>query len=93
MNAFVDFSAAQVLSIDYRTSKAGNQWCLLAFLDTKSYKVYEVPVFGESVALCLGVTQGSFKHLVFDVLPDRNGGVRLELSGMGACEDLGGEGM
>lgn len=83
--AQVYFQEVLILDANPRTSKSGNPYVVLHFLDEESYKVYELMQFGDdSVAIALGLHSGDRVQMAFDVEPDRGGGVRLVLSAIGA---------
>lgn len=83
--AYVEFPSALVLSARYGQSKSGNAYVALKFLDESSYQVFDVMQFGdEQVAVCMGLSQGVRCLLGFDVVPERNGGVRLVISSVSA---------
>lgn len=84
--AGVVFNKVLVLGVRFGTSKAGNPWANLQFLDSESLQVYDVMQFGDSVAVVGGLAKGSNVSLGFDVVPDRNGGARLELVQVGQVD-------
>lgn len=87
--AFVVFDDCLMLEVRSGTSKAGNPWCMLRFLDRVGSDVYELMQFGEQVPVCLGLQKGDLSKLRFDVVPDtRDGGVRLQLGGVYPVEGV-----
>lgn len=82
--SFLIFPDCLILDVRFANSKAGNPYARLNFLVNDTLAVYEVMVFGDAVGIAAGLSKGSRCSLEFDVLPDRNGGVRLELVSMGA---------
>lgn len=80
------FPDCLILDVHFANSKAGNPYARLNFLVNTTLAVYEVMVFGDAVGVAAGLSKGSRVGLGFNVLPDRNGGVRLELVSMGAVE-------
>lgn len=86
--AGVYFPDCLILDARFASSKAGNPYCSLQFLANDSLSVYSVMLFGDAVGVAAGLTRGARVSLGFSVLPDRNGGVRLELVSMGAVESV-----
>lgn len=72
----VVFSGAIVSDFTVGTSKAGNPYGVLTFLDA-DFNQYRVFVSQEYVGSCSSVPQRVPVDLVFALLPDRDGGVRL----------------
>lgn len=82
----VVFPNVLVLDAESRTSKAGNLFVVLRFLDQSSYEVYDVMQFGDAAIVASSLNKGARCQLAFGVVPGREGGVRLELVGMGAVD-------
>ena len=78
------FENVTILEATTRQSKSGNPYCVLRFLDNLSYEVFDVMQFGDSAAAASGLVKGANVMLQFDVMPGREGGARLVLSGVGA---------
>lgn len=77
----VSFGDVMVLESRFGTSKGGNPYCVLRFLD--GYRVYDCMQFGDSAGVAAGLVQGSHVSLGFELVPGREGGVRMELVSVG----------
>ena len=82
------FENATILESTTRQSKSGNTYCVFRFLDTLNYEVYDLMQFGDSAAVASGLYKGATCMLQFDVMPGREGGARLVLSGVGSVEGV-----
>lgn len=86
----VYFQNVLVLGYESLVSKAGNPFGVLQFLDVDCSDVYRVACFGsDQMAVAGSLHKGSNVGLAFDVTPDRNGSIRLELCGMGQAHMMG----
>ena len=79
----VKFVAVTVLESRQGTSHAGNTYCALRFLTSTDLLVYDCMQFGDSASLASGLVKGSVVDLDFEIVPGRDGGVRLVLVGVG----------
>lgn len=77
------FPNSLILESRFGTSKTGNPYCVLQFLDQKSLRVYDLMQFGDSASVAAGLAKGSVTTLGFDIEPGREGGVRLVLTSVG----------
>lgn len=75
--------SALVLESRYGQSKSGNPYCIFRVLDESDLNVYDLMQFGDGAAVAAGLPKGSRVRLDFACSPAREGGVRLEIVGVG----------
>ena len=80
----IHFDSCLVLMSKTGQSSRGNVWTNLQFLDQNTLNVYNIMQFGEAASVAAGLSHGDTVSLDFILEPDtRNGGVRLNLVGIG----------
>lgn len=84
----VTFDSCLILNVRFANSKAGNPYCQLSFLSHNDLSVFDVMVFGDAVGVAAGLAKGDVVQLGFELQPDRNGGVRLELVEVGRVSEM-----
>lgn len=82
----VVMDSALVIESRFGQSKTGNPYCVFRVLDEESLEVYDLMQFGDSAAVAAGISKGSRVRLDFNVAPARDGGVRLEIVGVGRID-------
>lgn len=79
----VTFENCLILDIQTGTSQRGNFWVRYKFLEQTELEVFDLMAFGDSAAAAASLSRGVVLSLAYKVVPDRNGGVRLELVQVG----------
>lgn len=82
----ITMPSALVLESRSGQSKTGNPYCVFRVLDEDNLDVYDLMQFGDCAAVAEGISKGSRCRLDFNVAPARDGGVRLDIIGVGRIE-------
>lgn len=82
----ITLPSALVLESRFGQSKTGNPYCVFRVLDEETLDVYDLMQFGDGAAVAAGISKGSRCRLDFNIAPARDGGVRLDIVGVGRID-------
>ena len=82
----ITMDSALVIESRFGQSKSGNPYCVFRVLDEETLDVYDLMQWGDSAAVAAGIAKGSRVRLDFNMTPARDGGVRLEIVGVGRID-------